>query len=105
MYANVAEFTVLILAVTKLYTQLTTIKQIEMIEQQRLNNIHNLQVSEIIQIMNECFEATGLITVKSASVILDKSTVAVYDDLKAGRLSGVKIDGVQFVIINKYEKS
>lgn len=49
-----------------------------MIEQKKLNNIHKLELDEVLQIFHECVEALGITDLDEAKTVLSISKRRIY---------------------------
>lgn len=63
-------------------------------------NIQQLTVIECLELLSELEEKLGLVSPKNYQKIMGKKRSTLYKAMKEGRILSIKIDGVNFIIIN-----
>jgi len=67
----------------------------------QISNIHSLDADTAIEIMHECAERLGVVTVDEYCKIMGEKRRTVYDKLKNNKLKKIEIACRIFVIINE----
>ena len=71
-----------------------------MLTQTQIANIHKLDAQTCIEIMNECIERLGCVSVKDYCKIMDMPRRTIYDKISNGKINIIKISEHKFPIIN-----
>lgn len=66
----------------------------------QISNIHSLDADTAIEIMHECAERLGVVTVDDYCKIMGEKRRTVYDKLKNNKIMKLEIAGHIFAIIN-----
>ena len=71
-----------------------------MLTKQQIHNIQNLDADTLIEIMHECAERLGVVTVDDYVKILGAKRRTTYANLERGALKHVVIAGKKFPCVN-----
>jgi hypothetical protein len=67
----------------------------------QVKNIHSLDAYMVVEIMHECAERLGIVTVDEYCKIMCEKRRTVYDKLKNNKIMKIEIAGRIFVIVNE----
>jgi len=88
---------VLQLHITYLYTPAQICS---MLTEKQIENIHKLDKETILEIMHECAEALGTVSVKEYCEIMQIARRTVYDYMERGKIKYFELSEHKFPIIN-----
>lgn len=71
-----------------------------MLSEQQRNNINKLDSETVIEILNECIERLGIVSIKEYIKITGEKKRTVYWKIKNNKIRYVEIDNNKFIIIN-----
>jgi hypothetical protein len=72
-----------------------------MITEQQKNNIHKLSVDDCLEIMHECAERVGLVSIEKYQEVMQIPRRTIYFYMDNNKLKYFKIDKHKFPIINE----
>ncbi len=71
-----------------------------MLTEQQRNNINKLDSETVIEILNECIERLGIVSIKEYIKITGEKKRTVYWKIKNNKIGYIEIDNNKFIIIN-----
>lgn len=71
-----------------------------MLTEKQIENLSKLDTDTLIQIMHECAETLGLVTVDEYCKIIGTKRRTAYDNIQKGRIKSININNHIFAIIN-----
>ena len=71
-----------------------------MLTEQQRNNINKLDSETVIEILNECIERLGVVSIKEYINITGEKKRTVYWKIKHNKIRFIEIDANKYIIIN-----
>jgi DNA invertase Pin-like site-specific DNA recombinase len=71
-----------------------------MLTEKQRNNINKLDSETVIEILNECIERLGIVSIKEYIKITGEKKRTVYWKIKNNKIRYIEIDNNKFIIIN-----
>ena len=73
-----------------------------MITNEQRNNIHKLSTEDLIEILHECAEALGVVSVEDYMNINCRKRRTVFQNIKDNKIKVVNIAGRKFPVVNDH---